>query len=154
MLLLVDLWNMKYWSCHTYTFTPYYIQISDSNPLWETGLAAATQADLGQPTYTQRPITVLFFYAIAPPPSVGWFLTHLGRCSRETLRHWISAQHWLVFWAWESEFWNQSGGRERARRQNDGDFIPDGHRHVLATNGRDEEKDCGSPLFCSVGSQT
>lgn len=85
------------------------------------------------------------FYAIAPPPSVGWFLTHLGRCSRETLRHWISAQHWLVFWAWESEFWNQSGGRERARRQNDGDFIPDGHRHVLATNGRDEEKDCGSP---------
>lgn len=56
-----------------------------------------------------------FFYAIAPPPSVGWFLTHLGRCSRETLRHWISAQHWLVFWAWESEFWNQSGGRERER---------------------------------------
>ena len=25
------------------------------------------------------------------------------------------------------------------RRQNDGDFIPDGHRHLLDTDGRDEE---------------
>lgn len=27
------------------------------------------------------------------------------------------------------------------RRQNDGDFIPDGKRHILAANGRDEEEE-------------
>lgn len=33
---------------------------------------------------------------MAPPPSVGWF-THLARCSRDTLQHWITG------WCFEPE---------------------------------------------------
>lgn len=74
-------------------------------------------------------------HGVAPPPSVGWF-THLGRCKQRNSQTADTSSALAGGLRVRVTSLNSEGGREW--RQNDGDFIPDGHRHVLAANGRDE----------------
>lgn len=90
---------------------------------------------LGQPTWIHRGQSGPIANGVVPPPSVGWF-THLGRCKQRNSQTVDTSSALAGGLRVRVTGLNSEGGREW--RQNDGDFIPDGHRHVLAANGRDE----------------
>lgn len=105
--------------------------------IWLRHPVKTRQAELGPPTDPLWPVISLSL-SIAPPPCVGWFL-----------RTWAGVAQKLSHSALAGVF----SLREREWRQNDGDSIPDGDRHVLATNGRDVKEHWGSLclLFYSAG---
>ena len=90
---------------------------------------------LGQPTCIHNGQSEPSLHGVAPPPSVGRF-THLGRCKQRNSQTADTSSALAGGLRVRVTGLNSEGGREW--RQNDGDFIPDGHRHVLAANGRDE----------------